>query len=184
MGYRNPHLHSVWPPKETGKAPLFRTPQPNRNRGTTTGQTEPRSRQSSLLRVLRFFVMLCPCETPLFRYALRLREPRYFVTLCACEHPAFSLCLALARPRFFVMLCPCGRPRSPVMLCPCVSEVPFGRKMRGVDVFSVDYVMVCGFRIGVGAKRNGGWGARSFLRARFWGEQNFYGCNDFGESEL
>ena len=42
------------------------------------------------------------------------------------------------------------------MLCSCVPEVPFGRKMRGVDVFSVDYVMVCGFRVGVGAKRNGG----------------------------
>ena len=52
------------------------------------------------------------------------------------------------------------------MRCSCVSGVPFGREMRGVDVFSVDYVMVCGFRIGVEAKRNGGWGARYFVRVR------------------
>ena len=141
------------------------------------------SPEQSLARP-RYFVTLCSCETPLFRYALLLRDPVISLRFALASTPLSRYALRLREPRFFVMLCPCGRPRSFVMLCSCVSEVPFGRKMRGVDVFSVGVVKVCGFRIGVGAKRNGGWGARSFLRARFWGEQNFYGCNDSGESEL
>ncbi len=74
------------------------------------------------------------------------------------------------------------------MLCSCVSGVPFGREMRGVDVFSVDYVMVCGFRVGVEAKRNGGgvlvlscepgFGVnRTFVGVTILGNQNYNGQN-------
>ena len=74
------------------------------------------------------------------------------------------------------------------MPCSCVSGVPFGREMRGVDVFSVGVVKVCGFRVGVEAKRNGGgvlvlscepgFGVnRTFVGVTISGNQNYNGQN-------